>query len=112
MTQHDHAPAGTPAGAVVLYIDDCPHWTLVARRLRIALARLGLPSSVHCHKVASAAEAETIGFRGSPTILIDGQDPFPTDEAPTGLSCRLYCTKDGVIGVPTVDQLVTAIRPA
>ena len=49
------------------------------------------------------------GFRGSPTVLIDGVDPFTDPDAPIGLSCRVYRTEIGFAGSPTLDQLEDAI---
>ncbi len=37
-------------------------------------------------------------FRGSPTVLVDGWDPFLDPASPVGLSCRVYRTEDGVTG--------------
>lgn len=49
--------------------------------------------------------AKQYGFRGSPTLLVDGVDPFTDLDAPIGLSCRLYATEHGYAGAPTLDQL-------
>jgi hypothetical protein len=49
--------------------------------------------------------AERVGFRGSPTILIDGRDPFATGAEPIGMSCRVFRTEDGAQGAPTEAQL-------
>lgn len=46
-----------------------------------------------------------LGFSGSPTILVDGQDPFADQDAPIGLACRLYATEEGLQGAPTIAQL-------
>ena len=35
-------------------------------------------NEIALRRVNSAEEAEQVGFAGSPTILIDGADPFPT----------------------------------
>uniref|UniRef100_A0AAU2UVT8 Thioredoxin-like fold domain-containing protein n=1 Tax=Streptomyces sp. NBC_00003 TaxID=2903608 RepID=A0AAU2UVT8_9ACTN len=49
----------------------------VAERLRQALDAVGLSDTVFTTCViAEQAEAERSGFTGSPTILIDGCDPF------------------------------------
>ena len=56
--------------------------------------------------------AEQYGFRGSPTIIIDGSDPFADPDAPIGLSCRVYATEDGYAGSPSLDQLRAALRKA
>ncbi len=54
--------------------------------------------------VTSAEQADAVGFRGSPTILVDGADPFADPDAPTGLACRIYRTAAGVEPAPTVEQ--------
>ena len=113
MTGHS-GPAADPAGPAptvqLLYLDGCPHWAVAEQRLLGALRQLGRDLRVDSLKVSTVEEAELLGFRGSPTILIDGDDPFPDEELPKGLSCRLYCTTDGVSGVPTTEQLVEALR--
>ncbi|MDK1017238.1 MAG: thioredoxin family protein, partial [Actinomycetota bacterium] len=48
-------------------------------------------------------------FHGSPTVLINGIDPFAENDAPVGLSCRIYRTDEGLAGTPTIDQLRQAL---
>lgn len=91
----------------LLYFDDCPNWKMAAERLDAIAARRGLV--VERRIVATAEEAETARFRGSPTILIDGRDPFATGDEPFGLTCRLYATPDGPAGSPTIEQLEAAL---
>lgn len=88
----------------LLYFDGCPHWKVADRRL----ARLADESpTLHVtrHRVTTAEEAERTGFRGSPSILLDGVDAFADADSPAGLSCRLYQTPDGPAGSPTLEQL-------
>lgn len=93
----------------ILYVPDCPNLERVRRRLHEALAAAGIAASVCETEVATAAAAERVGMRGSPTILIDGRDPFgPTSEV-SSLSCRLYATGRGVDGAPDVAQLVEVV---
>ena len=93
----------------VLYVEACPHASLAADRITIALDRLGIDAPVHERLIENEEQAEALGFSGSPTVLVNGRDPFPT--APSGMSCRLYAVEDGTQGAPTVDQLVAALRP-
>ena len=60
--------------------------------------------------MASAEEAEAVGFRGSPTVLVNGRDPFAESDVPGGLSCRVFGTEAGPAGAPTVEQLVEVLR--
>ncbi|MFI1421082.1 hypothetical protein ACH4VX_24530 [Streptomyces sp. NPDC020731] len=55
--------------------------------------------------IADQAEAERLGFTGSPTILVDGQDPFTEPDHAAGLTCRVYRIPDGLAGLPATDQL-------
>ncbi len=85
------------------YFDGCPHWQLLDERLRGLADELGL--EIGYEKVETPEAAQARRFRGSPTVLVDGRDPFAGDDDPVGLSCRVYATPDGLAGSPTVDQL-------
>ena len=89
----------------MLYTEGCPHVDLARERITHVLERLGLDVVPTERLVRSDAEAATTGFRGSPTILVDGTDPFPAERT-AGLSCRLYPTNVGLQGAPTVEQLL------
>lgn len=95
----------------LLYFPDCPHWQLAEERL--AAIASSEPDVTIIRTVVDTDEAATaIGFRGSPSIHVDGVDLFGDAAAPVGLSCRLYPTPDGYAGSPTVGQLRDAIRRA
>ncbi len=52
-----------------------------------------------------------LGFVGSPTIHVDGRDPFPAAGEPTGLTCRVYHRRDGRISpTPDPDDLRAALQ--
>lgn len=92
----------------LLYFDDCPNWTDADRHLQqLETEHPGL--IVHRRLVDTPEEAERVGFRGSPSVLVDGVDPFAEPDAPVGLACRVYQTPDGPAGSPTLDQLRAAI---
>lgn len=95
----------------LLYFPDCPHWQLADERLAAIAA--SEPDVTVVRTVIDTDEAATaVGFSGSPTVHIDGVDPFDDVAAPVGLSCRLYPTPDGYAGSPTIDQLRDAISRA
>jgi hypothetical protein len=97
----------------LLYFDDCPNWRLAEARLREALASLDrTPPRVTYPRVRTPEEAEQAGFRGSPTILVNGLDPFAQPGDPVGLSCRIYRSPAGVENAPTVDQLRSVLANA
>jgi hypothetical protein len=89
------------------YFDGCPNWEVADRRLRRLADEFGV--TLRYEKVESPEEAERLGFAGSPTVLLDGVDPFATGDAPTGLACRVYATPDGPQGSPTVQQFREAV---
>lgn len=94
----------------VVHIEDCPNWEEAGRRVRAALDTIGARKvGVDYRLVASSEDAAAVWFAGSPTILIDGADAFPTGGRTTGLACRVYYTDDGISRLPAVEQLVRAI---
>ena len=95
------------------YFDGCPNWRLAEARMTEALAAAGGPgSAIAYERVETQEEAERLGFRGSPTLLVDGHDPFAEEAAPVGLACRIYRTEEGPQGAPSVAQLRAALRRA
>lgn len=91
----------------LLYFAECPNWGIAAERLDAVASRRGLV--VERRIVTTAEDAQEAGCRGSPTILVDGRDPFATGDEPFGLACRVYATPDGPAGSPTIEQLAAAI---
>lgn len=93
----------------LLYFDGCPNWQETDTRVREALRLVGAEDLTPTYaRVTSPEEAERLSFRGSPTVLVDGQDPFADPSAPVGLTCRVFQTPEGLRGAPTVEQLVEA----
>jgi len=92
------------------YFDGCPHWRLADRRLANVMQSLGADMfTLERQLVESPEMALQIGFRGSPTILIEGRDLFATGSEPVGLSCRVFRTEAGPQGAPTEAQLRAAL---
>lgn len=94
----------------LLYFDGCPNWTIAEERLRTALLKLGRGDEpIQRVLVETTEDAERLRFLGSPTIFIDGRDPFASGEEIPALACRVYSTPDGRAGSPTVEQLVEVL---
>ncbi|MBI1378544.1 MAG: thioredoxin family protein [Frankiales bacterium] len=92
------------------YFDGCPNWTVAQERLLEALRRAGHDDvSIVLRRVETHEDAVAANFRGSPSFLINGTDPFPTGEGAPGLSCRVYRSPTGLSGCPSVEDLVTAL---
>jgi hypothetical protein len=93
----------------VLAVPDCPNVTLLEQRLAEVL-RSRSDVTVSRHEVADQDQAYRRGMRGSPTLLVDGIDPFARPGQPASASCRLYRDAHGrAEGAPTVRRLRDAI---
>lgn len=93
----------------VLHVTDCPNLQPMLDRLATAT-----DLAVDTREVTTDAEAVALGMNGSPTLLIDGIDPFASaDQCAGGVSCRLYRDQEGrVVPAPSVDQLRDALAVA
>ena len=90
----------------IQYFDGCPHWKLADERVRHVLRDFsGHDVTVEYQFIDSPQTADEVGFHGSPTILIDGLDPFITGVEQVGMSCRVFRTEDGIQGAPTEAEL-------
>ncbi len=95
----------------VLAVPDCPNARVAAGRITAALA--GRPASVELVEVTGEAEAARLGMTGSPTILLDGVDPFAAAGAVPSVSCRIYRGPAGAAdGAPSVQDLTAALSAA
>ena len=91
----------------LVHLDDCPLWRGAAERLREAMRSAGLdPTSLRLHSVPT--ETAPADFPGSPTILVEGRDPF-SNAMPAGPTCRRYQTERGLDLGPSMEQLVDAL---
>ena len=97
---------------VLLTVPDCPNATAFEERLAAALT--GRPDAVVRHRVVGAErEAAEAGMHGSPTLLVDGIDPFAAPGQPPSLSCRLYRDASGRAGpAPSVQELRRVLTAA
>jgi hypothetical protein len=97
---------------ILLTVPACPSAPAFEERLAAALA--GHPGAVvHRREVADEREAAKAGMHGSPTLLIDGVDPFAGPEQAPSLSCRLYRDAAGRTGsAPSVEALRQALAAA
>ena len=96
---------------IVLTVPDCPNARLLDERLAIASAGV-TDLRVIRQVIHDEQEAAALGMRGSPTLLIDGADPFAAPGEPVSLSCRLYRQADGTAaGAPPTEALRRALTP-
>lgn len=94
----------------VLTIEGCPSASAASARTHAALESLGLgATSIAVVTIRTAADAAAHGFAGSPTIVADGTDLFPSNGRTDQLACRVYPTEAGLAGAPTAAQIAAAL---
>ena len=81
--------------------------------VRGVLDELGLNEiPVPVRVVQNEAEARQRGFSGSPTVLIDGIDPFRRAWCCAGIGVPIYPTPAGLTGLPQAAALRAAVHAA
>lgn len=95
----------------ILYIPQCPHYTEALANLSEVLRAEGLSVEIDEVEVGDIRMAEAAGFRGSPTIRIDGRDieGEPKELSEFGMACRLYAGERQQ-GVPPRKMIRDAVR--
>ena len=99
----------------LLWWEGCPSTEKALSELRDALRDVGLrDAEIRMREIENDIEAEQAGFRGSPTILIDGVDVAgASGDDQIGLGCRVYRRRDGrITPTPDPDDLREALRRA
>ena len=98
-----------------LWWEECPSWEKALEMLREGMREAGLdPDSIEAVKIKDEADAERMGFPGSPTIRINGADfQPPAADTPRGLTCRVYRLRDGRASpLPDPQDLRESLRKA
>jgi hypothetical protein len=94
----------------VLTVPDCPNRSVILGHLHEALGSLGDPPVTVIERLVTVEEeAQAAGMHGSPTILIDGRDPFVAPGTAASVSCRLFPSNGGLRGAPSVAELAAAL---
>ena len=96
----------------ILFFDSCPSHEAALDLLEGVLDEVGWDGEVDPVHVDTPEQAEELEFRGSPTFLLDGVDPFADTDSPVGMSCRVYTTRNGLEGVPDRHDLLRVVREA
>jgi hypothetical protein len=94
----------------MLSVPGCPNLAVLSERVEQARGQILDPHAVVV--VEDEDQAQAWRMPGSPTLLLDGFDPF--DIAPgASLSCRLYLGADGrASGTPDLERVRRALRMA
>ncbi|WP_019872935.1 alkylmercury lyase family protein [Sporichthya polymorpha] len=94
----------------ILSVPECPNVAILAERVQQVSGQVLGPDAVVV--VEDEKQAEAWAMPGSPTLLLNGRDPF---EATVGasVSCRLYLGATGrPSGAPDLDRLRLALATA
>ena len=94
----------------LLLVPDCPNEAAAVELIRTAVTETHMHATVTRTVIATRDQARQRGFVGSPTILLNGADPFTHLDAAVALACRLYSTPDGPRSVPTLQSLRQALH--
>ena len=93
---------------ILQYFNGCPNWEVLDQRLAEVVNDRSDVRVIR-QLVETPEDAVRLGFHGSPTLLVDGIDPFADERTHDGLACRMFRTPAGIAGSPTVEQLREAI---
>jgi copper chaperone CopZ len=98
----------------VLYFDGCPNHRPTVERVREVLGEEGIEAAVLEVNVQNEATARNVGFLGSPTVRVNGNDVEPSarSSGDYGMMCRTYAVGQKREGAPTKDLIRAAIREA
>jgi hypothetical protein len=96
----------------VLAVPGCPHAPVLEERLAEVLA--GWPAVTLVRRlITDAAQAARWGMHGSPTLLINGLDPFAGPSVGPALACRMYPGENGRLeGAPSIACLRRVLEQA
>lgn len=91
-------------------IPGCPNSGPALKLFRQALAAEGARVRIlRVVEITSDSEAEARDFHGSPSFIAGGHDLFASKAAPA-VTCRVYPSSTGLVGLPSLEDLRTALR--
>jgi len=96
----------------LLYIGDCPHHAAARAALAEAIRIEQVVADVAEFEIKDASSACAIGFLGSPSIRIDGNDIETGASGTAGMYCRTYTESGLPKGVPSLETIRQALRNA
>lgn len=93
----------------IISIPNCPNHQATVDRVKSVLSSESLLATVVERIVSTKAEAESLRFAGSPTVLVDGEDVEPLAQPSGNLACRIYSCGGGI---PSSELVKKAIHRA
>lgn len=93
----------------MLVVADCANHAEMERRVRAALHAVGADVGLRTRVIDDLEDAEAAGMHGSPTLLIDGGDPFAVAGTVASISCRPYRSEHSAGGLPSEQAIAAAL---
>jgi hypothetical protein len=95
----------------LLAVEDCAHLEQAQRDLESVLRKGIIEVPIQLIYVTSQDDADFLGFQGSPTVRINGEDVDPQPDLPVSLSCRMYRSAGGgLVGSPPVELIRASVE--
>ena len=91
----------------ILFFEGCPNHRPKLEFLHEVIEDLGIDAVLNHVEIKTPEDVQRLGFLGSPTIRVNGEDiePARKDDTDFAMSCRRY----GNSGVPSRDLLEAAL---
>src|SRR5262249_40380106 len=103
------SPTTAKAKVEFLYFKSCPGHKQALINLKAALREIGITADLTLINVASEAQAERLGFQGSPSIRVNGKDLDGRDEGHS-YGCPIYQVDGKITPAPTKDSNERKLR--
>ncbi|MEB4616450.1 hypothetical protein [Leucobacter sp. M11] len=95
----------------ILITEGCPNAGPAEAVARAALRELGIvDAELRVVEMREPADYARCAFGGSPTVLVNGSDVIPDTVRVHEPACRVYPSSDGLRGVPSLAEVVAALR--
>jgi|HubBroStandDraft_4_1064222.scaffolds.fasta_scaffold15914_2 hypothetical protein len=96
----------------VLTFEGCPNAEGTGELVRQAVRLEAVDATIEFIVVNTPDDAQQMGFCGSPSVRVDGEDvePSANSKGPYGLMCRMYRFGSEFSGKPSIAMIRAAIR--
>ncbi len=86
------------------YFEGCPSYKKALDHLKEIINEENIEADLELIRVDSPEDAQKVGFQGSPSIKIDGQD-MEGKEGGISFTCRIYNIDGALTGIPSKEYI-------